>query len=391
LDLAERLMDEFEQQAEALSSSFPASRLAGPETPDFRCYASERIMGDTYRALNQLEMGNLSDAGAALTRAHKEQQEAVAQHQFAAARSMLWPHQLNSYFNEDAASQDPQFLQSYDRQYGPLKQQDLSGYSDYFNPFSEYLYGLYWMMEGATADERKQAAPVLKRVAEITDNAYIAQDAGLAARGDPVPSTTYVIFEAGIAPTRDEAHISYPLILDRTQKPHAEYVDAVFPVLVTHECKTGELTVVTTDGVTYPSAMICDMDKVVAAEFKQELPILVTATLISSAVSRIDLEEVDNAMDAATLNDPLIRSIMKAIRNHVIEDFTHADTHSWRTLPKMFSVAELLTPRDRRISLTFSDGQKLEGINLQDGVNFVWVKTLDTWSIPRIVGQFNLK
>jgi hypothetical protein len=401
LDRAELLIDQFEKQAGALSSELAISQLANPEAADYRGHAHDRIMMETYKALNALELDDLSDAKEALGRAHEQQQIAVTEHKMEIATTQRWIQQCecNSQFDENAASKDPQFLQSFNDQYAPLNLPDLNGYPDYVNPFSEYLFGLYLMTDGANSSDRARGASVLKDLAEsVKGNRCIEQDAELAeqiARGEPVHlrPTTYVIFETGLAPSREETRISFPLILRYDHEKPVKQVNAVFPVLVTHPCQIGQLTVVTSDGESYPTAMICDMDKIVAAEFREELPIVVTATLISSAVSALDLQQVDDAMDAATLNDPLIRSFMKAIRGHVIKDFTHADKRAWTSLPKMFSVAKFPTPGDRTITLTFLDGRRKVGpIHLQDGeMNFVYVKNLDMWPLPRIVGQFSLK
>jgi hypothetical protein len=310
-----------------------------------------------------------------LGRAHEQQQIAVTEHKMEIATTQRWIQQCecNSQFDENAASKDPQFLQSFNDQYAPLNLPDLNGYPDYVNPFSEYLFGLYLMTDGANSSDRARGASVLKDLAEsVKGNRCIEQDAELAeqiARGEPVHlrPTTYVIFETGLAPSREETRISFPLILRYDHEKPVKQVNAVFPVLVTHPCQIGQ--------------------------FREELPIVVTATLISSAVSALDLQQVDDAMDAATLNDPLIRSFMKAIRGHVIKDFTHADKRAWTSLPKMFSVAKFPTPGDRTITLTFLDGRRKVGpIHLQDGeMNFVYVKNLDMWPLPRIVGQFSLK
>ncbi|MGA2442339.1 MAG: hypothetical protein ABSH08_15405, partial [Tepidisphaeraceae bacterium] len=360
LDIAYRMIVDFEQQAKALPSQQAASLLADPEAADYRGHAYDRIMAATYQALDALELDDLSGARAALTRAEEQQRNAVADHQMEIAVAQQWAQQDNSQFDENAASKDPQFLYNFNRQYAPLNAPDLSGYSDYVNPFSEYLRGLYLMTDGANPGEREQAVSVLRHVAEmVKDNPYIAQDAELAgqvASGFPVPPTTYVIFETGLAPSRDETRISYPLILRGNQGPPVKQVNAVFPVLVRHACNNAQLTVVTSGGGSYSTAVVCDMDKVVAAEFRNELPIVMTASLISSATKAIGLRQIDQAMDEAWLNDPLIRTCMQQIRDFVIKDFTHADTRAWKSLPKMFSVAEFPTPSDRTITLTFLNG-----------------------------------
>ena len=112
--------------------------------------------------------------------------------------------QKNQQFDANSASSDPQFQQNFNQQYADLNVQDFSGYTDYVNPFTEYIRGLYLMTAGADESDFEQGAAVLRRVAGmLKNNPYIAQDAVLAdqiASGHKAdPPMTYVIFEAGMA------------------------------------------------------------------------------------------------------------------------------------------------------------------------------------------------
>ena len=146
---------------------------------------------------------------------------------------------------------------------------------------------------------------------------------------------------------------------------------------------------VLTKGGNYPTAVVCDMDKVVEQEFKNELPGIIVRTLVSAAVKAIAQYEAERAANSSGNG---IVSFFTAVGSTVyVQVTTEADTRTWESLPKMFSLARFTTPSDRNITLAFSDGQQVGPIHLQDGqVNFVYVKDVDTWPAP-IVRQFKLK
>jgi len=129
------------------------------------------------------------------------------------------------------------------------------------------------------------------------------------------------------------------------------------------------------------------MDSVVAQEFENELPIIITRTLISAgskALAQYALYEATK--DSGSLGTFLIiaGTIYQAAMNQ-------ADLRTWITLPKQFQIARLPTPEDRRLALLpEGGGGKLE-VDLVPGlINVVYVKSNSAYDPPD-VSQFVLK
>src|SRR5690606_27229769 len=101
--------------------------------------------------------------------------------------------------------------------------------------------------------------------------------------GQPVENVTYVIFETGTAPSRDQVRIDIPTFLV-TSKP--AYVGASFPKLVYNDNYQPSLGV-TAGETTVSTATVSSMDSVIANDFKNAWPAVVTKTLITTATKAI--------------------------------------------------------------------------------------------------------
>ena len=136
------------------------------------------------------------------------------------------------------------------------------------------------MANAADGSDLERARKSFERVsAFLGDNDYIKQDLAAAedaVNGKPLVPTTYIIFETGSAPVRDQIRIDIP-----TFWPQLPYLGAAFPRLEFQNNYIPSLTV-TADGTnTMSTALLASMDSVIGLDFKNELPTIITKTLIS--------------------------------------------------------------------------------------------------------------
>jgi len=220
----------------------------------------------------------------------------------------------------------------------------------------------------------------------VPENPYVAADAALgaaAAEGKVPESITYVIFETGTGPIRDEVRIDIPTFIVTSK---LAYVGAAFPRLEFNNNFTPCLTVSAVGSPVLTTATVASMDSVVANDFKNEWPTILTKTLITTATKAIA-----QAVVQKQLNDqnPLL-GFAGAVGMSVLNASTNiADTRTWITIPKEFQYARLTTPADRQ--LTVSAGGQTRAIQLDPGsVNVVYVKSISATS-PLFVTQFILK
>jgi hypothetical protein len=125
------------------------------------------------------------------------------------------------------------------------------------------------------------------------------------------------------------------------------------------------------------TAVLCDMDSVIAQEFKNDLPDVVVKTLISAGAKAAALYGLHQETRQAA-NDP----------NNVVDTLTqlgglfyqaavnHADLRTWETLPKEFLFCRLETPPDHKLTVTSDATGETREVDVPAGtVTMVYVKT----------------
>jgi hypothetical protein len=262
-DQAQEKIDQYAQKAKVRVGQEAGAMMSNQANLDYEGRAYDGIMLNTYKVLNYLQLGDPDKARPELVRAYQRQQDAVeinkkrieaAQAQATnttttttdtTASGSQFKKRAHSPANTDAtanagvtttnnsaavdkAQQDPKFQAQIQGIYAGLG--NLKPYANYVNPFTVYLDGLFFMANAADASDLERAHKSLERVVGFApDNNYVKQD--LAAvdgvmQGKPLTPTTYVIFETGCAPIRDQIRIDIPVLL-----PRVPYVGAAFPTL----------------------------------------------------------------------------------------------------------------------------------------------------------------
>ena len=185
------------------------------------------------------------------------------------------------------------------------------------NPAAVYLDGLFFMTQATGGSDLERSRKSFERVlGMIGENKFIRDDMETVDQiidGKPLDDTTYVIFETGLAPEREQIRIDLPLFLIT---PSVPYTGAAFPklkykgnhlsilnvsykepinskhkalhpgkktqeVIELREKRSGHLAVKET---TENTILLSNMDNIIAHEFKNDLPVIITKTLIASAV-----------------------------------------------------------------------------------------------------------
>ena len=339
----------------------------------------------------------------------------------------------NSSAAVDKAQKDPKFQAQMQGAYTNLD--NLKPYANYVNPFTVYLDGLYFMANAADASDLERAHKSLERVSAFaSDNDYVRQDLATVndlINGKPLTPTTYIIFETGCAPVRDQIRIDIPIIVTRvsyvgaafpTIKPQGNYVTSLIvtanntttttndtsstanntttttnsttatanstTTTTNSTTSTTSSTTSTANSTTATTSLVASMDSVIGLDFKNELPIIVAKTIASTvtkAVAAYAINEAANQQDAIV---GLFAQIGTAIYQAAVNI---ADTRTWTTLPKEFQVCRIPTPPDRKIDLATSNGLQKTSVTIGDGtINIIYVKSINPVT-PLLVTQLKLK
>ena len=248
-DEAQNRIDQYSQEAKVKVGNEAGALLSNQANLPYVGRSYDGIMLNTYKALNYLQLGDPDKARVELIRAYQRQQDAVEDNKKRIAKVQAEAAANTNKVAIDKAQENPKFKSSMQGAYTNLD--NLKPYADYVNPFTVYLDGLFFMANAADASDLERAHKSLERAAGFNpDNNYVRQD--LAAvdgliQGKSLTPTTYVIFETGCAPVRDQVRIDIPILL-----PKVPYVGAAFPTLKPEGNYLPSLTV-TSDSILVPA------------------------------------------------------------------------------------------------------------------------------------------
>jgi hypothetical protein len=257
--------------------------------------------------------------------------------------------------------------------YGPLSA--LPAYTNYVNPFTTYLQGICLLVQPQSPADLESARVDFERVrAMVGANPALDADCDLATemanKGATLPATTWVVFETGSAPDRQEVRIDIPLFVVSRDVP---YVGVAFPRLVFNGLYDNGLVVQAAGGVPARTSLVCDMDAVIGLDFRNELPTITVKTLISAGAKAAALYGIE----AATNNDGnLVGSLVRIAGTVYQAGANRADTRTWETLPKQFQVCRVATPADHKLYLGRAGTAESVMVDLPNSpVNLVYVKS----------------
>lgn len=381
---AEQRIDAFEESAKVSLTGEAAAVVANQATLPYKGYAYDKIMLNTYCALNALQLGDRDTARVQLLRAYKRQQDAVVENKKRIEQSIAEAENRPEGQAINQSRNDAGLQASLQSQYASLDQ--LPSYADYVNPFTVFLDGLYFMACSTGMSDLERAKKSFERLRGYSgDNAYVKQDLeaidGLMA-GRGLAPTTYVIFETGCAPFRDQVRIDIPIIFTRVS-----YVGAAFPVLRIRENYCPSLNA-SGGGRTENTALVSSMDRVVTTEFKNELPAIIARTVAATVVKGAATYFVNQAADH---QGEVVGILSRLVTAGVQIAINVADTRTWTTLPKEFQYCRLPTPADRKLRLATAVGGHATEIALLPGtINVVYVKSISA-TAPLTITQFTLK
>ncbi len=384
-DQAEQKINAYEESARVKVGNEAGAIMSNQANLPYEGRAYDKVMVNLYKALNYLQLGDYEKARVEFFRAYQRQRDAVELNRKRIAQTQEELSQKGQQEREltERARTDPGFGSTLTSTYAPLE--NLQAYSDYVNPAAVYLDGLFFLCQSTSGSDLERASKSFDRVRSMVgDTRFIRQDLDLMARvinGAPIPPTTYVFYETGLAPVRQQVRIDIPILFARVS-----YVGAAFPTIEFLPNTAPGLQVVGT-GVSEASELLCSMDSVIGREFKNELPGVVTKTIFATVAKAAAAYGLNAAADR---QDAMLGLLSRLVTAGYQMAVNIADCRTWTTLPKEFQVCRFPTPADRRLQVTTTGGQRVD-VTLEPGtVNVVWVRGVNA-GVPLSVSQIKLK
>lgn len=380
---AEERMAAYAARARVRVGNEAMAALTTPANLPYEGRAYDRIISATYRALNALDLGKPDIARPALIRAHQYQQDAVAENARRIERAREEAAQHPQSATIQRTQEDPRFQNRINEVFSPLAA--LQPYADYVIPFTVWLDGIFFAAQAQDASDIERARFSLQRATQFApENPHLLADLEAMDRrlqGAPLEAITYVIFETGLAPIREQVRFDIPIIF-----ANVSYVGSAWPVLqpqsgnaLTLAVQAGHHRVLT--------STVGSMDRVIARDFENEKPEIITRTLVAT-IAKGAAAFVAN--EAAYQQDSGLGTLVRIATMAYQASVNIADTRTWTTLPKEFQIARLPTPADRRLTLQEGNSPPIPVLIEEGTVNLVYVKSV-LGNTPLRISQSRLR
>ena len=340
---AEEIIDDYDSRA-TISARGTGSHLASLVTNlkaiPYKGTAYDRIMLNTYKALNYMALGEFDGARVELLRAYERQKEALERYR----RELEIAEEEAKSNNVDIGriTSDPRFKQQFDSTYSGYS--SFSAYADYVNPLTVYLDGLLFFATASGSSDYERARKDFERVKGMIGNdPFVNADLSMvekAINGEPIQPAVYVVFENGLAPARGEARLDIPV-----PTKEVTYIGAAFPTLNFQGTAIENLTITDDQGRIARTRLLSDMDTIVANEFSHNLDAIIIRTIMATVVKATAQYQLQKNFGSLGQIGGALYSIVT----------TQADLRSWISLPKQFQFARFPRPNSSHIYLTTSD------------------------------------
>ena len=368
LDEAERII-KFHNEEILLGDTgdLIAQILLNDAVVDYHATINGSIMVNTYKALDYISLGKMDSARIEFNRAIDRQRRAKETY---AKMMSKYKEAINKKTKEEKEKIDkssnisldvtktlnnPNITQMIAKKYPALNSYQV--YSDFINPFTNYLAGIFFM----TQRDYKKAYSILKEVQKMVPNSKaIKKDLTLVnniLNGKRVKrNNVWVIYSNGLAPKKEQFKVSIPLFIVTNK---ISYTGIALPKMVTQKLATRNLSVFDETKFLTNSESFASMDKVVLTEFKYKYSDIVTRAVFGALIKTYIQYEVGRKVGGyGSLAMGLIQFAL-----------TQSDTRTWENLPKEYQVARVAMPKSKNLKLKV--GTENLNIDLGDAKNAI--------------------
>ena len=312
----------------------------------------EKVMLNTYKALNFASLNEAQNARVEFNRALDRQRRAKEYFQDEIKEKREELSNKQNHLQKEKDAKDVVY-----KEYDSLLN-DFKAYPDFVNPFVNYISGIYFLLEG----DGVKARGLLKESMEMDpSNEQIKSDYELSKKHISSfkkikENYAWIIYENGEGMIKDEIRISIPLFIFTN---NVIYTGMALPKIVERNSSYEYLEV---NGK--KTVEVCNMDNVIKTEFKKKFP-----KILSEAIANT----ISKTVAQKQLND---KSPLAGFLSFLYQDLTNkADIRSWSALPKNFQSLRVKLDANA-IEIKNNQGKIIKEILIPSGKNaLIYVKS----------------
>ncbi len=164
------------------------------------------------------------------------------------------------------------------------------------------------------------------------------------------------------------------------------YLGAAFPQLVFHDRFYSGLQV-QAGGESHGTFLVCDIDSLVAYDYKKNFPIMLARTLASSVAKGVAAYMANRAASDQDAVFGLLMKVGTAIAQAAVNI---ADTRSWNTLPKQVHFCQIDTPPGGALTLSTTDDRFVSDLILDEKKSHMILVRSIGMNAPLTIDAFEL-
>ena len=357
----------------ALESS--TSMLVNNNVNEYEGNTYEKVMVNTYKALNFMNMNDQANARVEFNRALDRQrrakeyfekeikekkeelkktsdkkEEEIAKKNQKNDKNDKKDNKIGSFDTFDAANNKKTQDAIY-KKYNSLLN-DFDAYPDFVNPFTTYIAGVYFMLEGDSSKARnllKESVSMAPKNKQILSD-FKLSDKYINSLKNAKENYAWVIYENGQGMVKDEIRIDIPLFLFTS---NAYYTGIALPKITERTNSYKHLNI---NGK--KTTQVCNMDNVIKTEFKKRFPMIVTEAVLNTVIKTVAQKQLK---DKGGIVGGIVGSLYQGLTNK-------SDVRSWTALPKEFQSTRV-TLNNKPIKIKDDKGNLIQSINIPNGKN----------------------
>ncbi len=321
---------------------------------------------NTYKALAQLELGQLDYALVEARRIDQAQQ--LAEKLFREDYEALKSSSTESGYDVDV---DKLYKhEGFVKQYRNLFKD--SGVDDFQNPFSTFVIGLLRRISPNNGEDPTYDFNWLHE--RLPNNIYIEQELAAIKDRQSADGTIYVIFENGRGPSLAEELIVIPTGVFKyySGSSYRWYDDdyLALPKFVPGRKSANALEVVSGAANRATTMMIADMNQIALHEFQARFPSILKREIVSAAVKGVAFNVLQSASEELVDSDDggeIAAGIILGIGGILAERaIAQADDRSWKSIACNYQIARLDRKEVKSVQLKLIGGNASSTVELPD-------------------------
>jgi hypothetical protein len=328
-----------DEKAVVLVSKEASALLTNLNAIPYNTSPTERVMGASLLATTFAASGDLIKARSAVTLAKQRQKDNFGK--FAAqieterkslSQAMSSSGQMRLQLQQDKIDGTMHKLESSTAKLQP--------YANYTVPYAEVMAGIL-LGAGPNPEASRSRDSFAMAKAANPASTQIQK-----AMSSPLNGTTHIFVEEGVAPHLGSLRIDLPLFINKNMVMFS----AAFPTFEPNPL-TSRQTTILSGGKAVDSDVICEFDRLAAAEYRQKMPATVSRTVAASALKSMISYVGQEAIRSQGKNGDSYAQLFALASGVYNVASAQADQRIWATLPKQVRYAVVPTPANGQVEI----------------------------------------